>query len=357
MKARYDRAITDYNEAIRLDPTIAPAFEGRCKAYYEKRSYDLALADCNKAVQLSPESRQAYELRGAIYSNKVIDCYKAGNATVADMYACAGVWVTPRILTLCFLEADCPVISDTINARSVVDVALVGPDKLDTKVSIDMKNVLSVPDRKHIKECKGAGADPAKDCVAPKMAPASLKPLVDCGALKDDKDKARCLTKGAPKVLSSVVECVSTKGTGTATFTECIANPKVQDVQNYVSGAAGNAKVDCLLAAADPTQKALASCLSASSDRAAVALDCLTKSNPQIAEKIAVATCAAKAVDAKAAASCFTTVMVRTKPKSPHAQRAEKTKWCHASSPISLNIRPRHRSSHASRVVVMRVLS
>jgi hypothetical protein len=188
-------------------------------------------------------------------------------------------------------------------------------DKLDTKISIDMMNVLSVPDRKHIDECKGVGADPATECVAPKMAPASLKPLMDCGAIEDDKDKARCLTKVSPKGLSSVVECLSTKGTGTAAFTECTANlpsfpwAKVEDVQNCVSGAAGNAKVDCLLTGADPTQKALAACLSSSSGRAAAALDCLTKSNPQMAETIAVATCAAKAVDAKAAASCFTTVM------------------------------------------------
>jgi tetratricopeptide (TPR) repeat protein len=123
-------------------------YELRCYSHLMKGNYDLALADCNKAIRLSPKSPQAYELRGKIYSaigqanlaaadyheairlktaNKVFACYKAGSATVADMYACAGVWVTPRILTLCFLEADCPVIPDTIYARSVVDVALGGP--------------------------------------------------------------------------------------------------------------------------------------------------------------------------------------------------------------------------------------
>ena len=86
-------------------------------------------------------------------TNKVISCYKAGNATVADMYGCAGVWVTPRILTLCFLDADCPVIADDkINSRSVVDAGLGGSGRLDTKLSIDMKYVLALPDRNIIED-------------------------------------------------------------------------------------------------------------------------------------------------------------------------------------------------------------
>jgi hypothetical protein len=221
-------------------------------------------------------------------------------------------WVTPRILTLCFLKADCPVIRDTIDARSVVNKALGGPGKLDTKISIDMQNVLSLPDRKIIEECKGAGETAATDCVKPKMIRAPVKPLMDCAAIRDDKDRARCLTKDAPKELSSVVECLSTKETSSAAFTECSANlpwDKVQDVQKCVSGAAENAKIDCLLAGADPAQRDLAACLSKSSDQAAVALDCLSIANPQMGEKIAVVACAANAADTKAAESCFTKVM------------------------------------------------
>jgi hypothetical protein len=144
------------------------------------------------------------------------------------------------------------------------------------------------------------------------MIPESLKPLRDCAAITDDKDKALCLSKQVSKELPSLVECMSAKGTGTVSFTECsAAQPwaQVQNVQKCVSDASGNAKVDCLQAGADPAQRALAECLSSSSGRATVALDCLGKSNPQMADKIAVATCTAKAVDAKAAASCFTTVM------------------------------------------------
>jgi hypothetical protein len=271
--------------------------------------YNIALA----ISEIVKESSALSQLAAAReVTDKVIGCYKGGNATVADMYACAGVWVTPRILTLCFLDAGCPVIRDGIGARSVVDAALGGPDKLDTKISVDMQNVLSIPDRKLIEGCKGTDADPIKACAEPKMLPASLKPLMDCAVTKDDTDKARCLTKEAPRELSSMVECLSMKGAGTAAFAECTANlpwGKVQDVQKCVSNAAGNAKVDCLLTGADPAQKDLAACLSSSSDRAAAAVDCLTKSNPQIVDKVALATCAARAADTTAATSCFTKVI------------------------------------------------
>jgi hypothetical protein len=248
----------------------------------------------------------------AAAASKVIACFKAGKSTVAEMYSCAGVWVTPRILTLCFLEADCPVIRDTFNARSIVDAALGGPGRLDTKLSIDMKEVLSVPDRKTIEQCKGAGPDAATTCVVSKMAPAALKPLVDCAAIKDDKAKALCLTKDAPKEFSSLIECMSAKGGGTPALRQCSGNvawDNVQNTEKCIAAKSGKDSLDCLVAATDLTQKGLASCLASSSDRGAVALDCLSKSNPQMADKLAVATCAAKASDTKSAASCFTKVM------------------------------------------------
>src|SRR4051794_10911105 len=87
-------------------------------------------------------------------ASKVLSCYKAGNDTPLSMYACAGYWVTPRILSLCFLETDCPVVPDSIDARGVITAALGGEDKLDAKISIDLANVLGVPNRSIIKGCQ-----------------------------------------------------------------------------------------------------------------------------------------------------------------------------------------------------------
>ena len=46
----YDRAIADYNEAIRLDSKSTLAFIGRGDAYTNKGDHDRALADYNEAI-------------------------------------------------------------------------------------------------------------------------------------------------------------------------------------------------------------------------------------------------------------------------------------------------------------------
>lgn len=63
-KADYDRAIADYNQAIKLDPKFAQAYNGRCAAHNKKGEIDQALADCNQAIQLDPKLAFAYNNRG-----------------------------------------------------------------------------------------------------------------------------------------------------------------------------------------------------------------------------------------------------------------------------------------------------
>src|SRR6516162_5515332 len=66
----YDRAITDFNEAIRLDPKSALALMGRGDAYTNKGDHDRALADYNEAIRLDPKSALAFSDRGVAYANK-----------------------------------------------------------------------------------------------------------------------------------------------------------------------------------------------------------------------------------------------------------------------------------------------
>jgi tetratricopeptide (TPR) repeat protein len=54
LKGDYERAIADYDEAIRLDPKYADARYNRCIAYNRTQKYDLALPDCNEAIALGP---------------------------------------------------------------------------------------------------------------------------------------------------------------------------------------------------------------------------------------------------------------------------------------------------------------
>ena len=50
---QYDRAIEDYNEAVRLDPKFAQAFMDRGVAHYFKGEYVGAVKDYDAAIALS----------------------------------------------------------------------------------------------------------------------------------------------------------------------------------------------------------------------------------------------------------------------------------------------------------------
>ncbi|MDX2077128.1 MAG: tetratricopeptide repeat protein [bacterium] len=66
-KNDYDRAIADYNEAIRLNPQDADAYYNRGLAYYNKNDYDRAIADYNEAIRLNPQYASAYVNRAIAY--------------------------------------------------------------------------------------------------------------------------------------------------------------------------------------------------------------------------------------------------------------------------------------------------
>lgn len=50
----YDRAIADFNEAIRIDPQSAFAYFSRGNAYSDNGDYDRAFADYDESLQLRP---------------------------------------------------------------------------------------------------------------------------------------------------------------------------------------------------------------------------------------------------------------------------------------------------------------
>jgi hypothetical protein len=62
-------AIGDFNEAIRLDPTNASAYNSRGYTWYKKGDYDKHIADYNEAI---PQHR-------APRANEAIDCNRAAN--------------------------------------------------------------------------------------------------------------------------------------------------------------------------------------------------------------------------------------------------------------------------------------
>jgi tetratricopeptide (TPR) repeat protein len=67
LKEDYDRAIADYTEAIRLEPDNAFYFNIRGDAYYQKNDYDRAIADYTEAIKLEPDNAWYFNKRGNAY--------------------------------------------------------------------------------------------------------------------------------------------------------------------------------------------------------------------------------------------------------------------------------------------------
>jgi tetratricopeptide (TPR) repeat protein len=69
-KGDYDRAIPDYDQAVRLNPSHANAFSNRGVAYAHKGDYDQAILDYAEAIRLNPNHADAFSNRGVAYARK-----------------------------------------------------------------------------------------------------------------------------------------------------------------------------------------------------------------------------------------------------------------------------------------------
>ncbi len=69
-KGDYGRAVADYDQYIRLSPEDPDGYYHRGNAYYNKGDYDRAISDYDQAVRLKPDYAFAYHYRGLAYSAK-----------------------------------------------------------------------------------------------------------------------------------------------------------------------------------------------------------------------------------------------------------------------------------------------
>jgi tetratricopeptide (TPR) repeat protein len=68
-KGDYDRAISDFDQAVRLDPN-AYVYAGRGVAYNGKGNYDRATSNLDQAIPLDPKFPTTYTVRSEAYEAK-----------------------------------------------------------------------------------------------------------------------------------------------------------------------------------------------------------------------------------------------------------------------------------------------
>src|SRR5262249_31402561 len=66
-KGDYERALLDFDEAIRLKPTLGAVWNGRCWARAIVGELQAALTDCYEALRLEPNAAVTLDSRGLTY--------------------------------------------------------------------------------------------------------------------------------------------------------------------------------------------------------------------------------------------------------------------------------------------------
>jgi len=69
-KGEYDRAISNYNKALEIDPRNDAVYLNRGNAYARKGQYDQAISDYGKALEIDPKKEAVYFFRGNANFNK-----------------------------------------------------------------------------------------------------------------------------------------------------------------------------------------------------------------------------------------------------------------------------------------------
>jgi Flp pilus assembly protein TadD len=108
-KGDKDRAMADFNEAIRLNPKEALAWRIRGATWAAKADYAKALADYSESIRIDPENPDSLHHRVVLRSVCMDDHFRDGKQAIADATKACDVseWLSPLYLTgLAFAYAE-----------------------------------------------------------------------------------------------------------------------------------------------------------------------------------------------------------------------------------------------------------
>ncbi|MBV6340165.1 tetratricopeptide repeat protein [Candidatus Magnetobacterium casense] len=75
----YDKAISEFIEAIKINPRYIEAYYNRGEAWLKKRDYSRAIVDFNRVIEVEPRNKMAYYNRGRAWNNSADAWYKEEN--------------------------------------------------------------------------------------------------------------------------------------------------------------------------------------------------------------------------------------------------------------------------------------
>jgi tetratricopeptide (TPR) repeat protein len=84
VNSNFDNAISDYNEALLLNPKDAMAYLQRGLAYIMKMDLDKAIDNFSESIHLNPKGATAYFERGSLYDTKGEYCVATLGAAYAE---------------------------------------------------------------------------------------------------------------------------------------------------------------------------------------------------------------------------------------------------------------------------------
>jgi tetratricopeptide (TPR) repeat protein len=98
---KWDKAIQDYNESIRLDPKNAPAHLSRAEVFFAKKEHEKALKDLDEAIRLDSKNPNYFHWRAWVSATSPEEKVRDGKKALADAkQACELTkWKVP-----CYLE-------------------------------------------------------------------------------------------------------------------------------------------------------------------------------------------------------------------------------------------------------------
>ena len=66
---KFEKAIADYSQAIRIDPEYATAYNNRGLSYHQLGIYEKEIQDYTEAIRIDPEYADAYYNRALSYAD------------------------------------------------------------------------------------------------------------------------------------------------------------------------------------------------------------------------------------------------------------------------------------------------